>query len=334
MNNFNGPRQTPFFADPSVRAQLRLNDQQFNQLNTAYQRAFQRYDRSLRGLGTGSSAAQRQQRLANTAAARSGAARTSPGASNSRVGTTNNRVATTGEGNTLRTGPATGSANAPATGEAAEAAVRRNSTTEATTGTGTATTGTSTPNTGTTATNRTPLTTGSNLGTATDEQSRLAALQRFNTEFNSALDTAFTDPTMRDRFNQLNLQFRGIGAFNDPALQRQLNLTAQQRQQLASLNGQWRRDLMNLQRANRSNLSQQQLNDLRARFATQLNGILTPEQQQQWTQMTGQPFDFPVTTFFPTTPATGENVVPGSTDTRPSSPQSRAARAPQTQPVR
>ena len=44
-------------------------------------------------------------------------------------------------------------------------------------------------------------------------------------------------------------------------------------------------------------------NNVQSQFATQLSSILTPEQQQIWTQLIGQPFVFSPTVFGTGTPA-------------------------------
>jgi hypothetical protein len=130
---------------------------------------------------------------------------------------------------------------------------------------------------------------------------------RYATEFNTAVDSTFTDPATRQRFNQLNWQYQGVGAFNDPMVQQQLKLTPQQRQQFATLNAEWRQTLMELQRESRTNLTQQQFDDLRARFMSRLNTLLTPAQQQQWAQLIGQPYEFPYTSYLSPTNTTAAN---------------------------
>jgi hypothetical protein len=260
-----------------------MNNRQFNQLNAAYLRALERYNR-----GLNSPAARIQNRRA--AAANSGTAN-------------------------VATGTATNVDGTP---------------TASTSGAATATT-----NDGPAAAPRTI--TNSPAPTSIEEQQRLARLQQlqdqFRNDFNTSLDATFTDPAMRQRFNQLNLQSQGLGAFNDPAIQQQLNLSAQQRQQLAALNAQWRRDLMNLQRGNRNNLTQAEFDALRAQYAARLNAILTVQQQQSWGQLVGQPFNFPFTIFLPPTEPVVDRRGDSPTTNQAPAPSS-ALRSPQTQTVR
>jgi hypothetical protein len=106
---------------------------------------------------------------------------------------------------------------------------------------------------------------------------------------------------MRQRFNQLGLQFQSFDAFNNPQIQQQLNLTAQQRQQLQTLAAQWRNQLRELQTGNRARLTPEQWNALRSQFMNRMNTVLTPEQQQLWAQLIGPTFNFPITAYAPPT---------------------------------
>ncbi len=68
--------------------------------------------------------------------------------------------------------------------------------------------------------------------TAAQRTQQMQDLQNaFNQQMATAAQNAITDPNGLQRFNQLSLQFQGLGAFNNPQVQQQLNLSAQQRQQ-------------------------------------------------------------------------------------------------------
>jgi hypothetical protein len=141
------------------------------------------------------------------------------------------------------------------------------------------------------------------LGNNLTEQQRMQQMQqleaRFNQEFGQSLDTTFTDPRMRNRFNQIGTQFRGASAFNDPMVRRQLNLTPAQLRQVRRLEAAWRQRLQQLRRAGNDNpqLTQQQFNELQMQNMQQLNTVLTPEQQRIWAQLNGQPVTFAPQTF-------------------------------------
>jgi len=172
----NGISQNPFFSNQAVRQQLRMNDTQFNSLNSAYRDAYSNYQNSLNGLGKNLTADQRTQQM--------------------------------------------------------------------------------------------------------------EMLQnKFNDRFNQNVNSTLTDPGMRNRFEQLNRQYMGLSNFNNPAVQKQLNLTPQQLNQIRQLSTSIRSQESN---ANPS-LNQSQLY---SQTWDQLNSILTPQQQQTWSQLTGERFDF------------------------------------------
>lgn len=139
-------------------------------------------------------------------------------------------------------------------------------------------------------------------------QQRAAQLQQlqanFNQQFGQTVDTTFTDPQLRTRFNQLNWQFRPFAAFNDATVNRQLQLTPQQQRDLRQLGSQWREQMQRLRRAGRNAASDpqaanEQFAAMQLQFQQQMQQIMTPQQLQAWTQMTGEPFNFPRTAFFP-----------------------------------
>jgi hypothetical protein len=131
------------------------------------------------------------------------------------------------------------------------------------------------------------------------EQQRMQQMMQlenqFNQNFNRTLDTTFTDPRMRTRFNQLNWQFQGFGAFNDPVVRQQLEITPAQQRQFRQVNAEWRRQLQQMRRAGNdqnARLTQEQMAQLRQQYQQQLQTLLTPEQQQRWARLAGQ--EFPV----------------------------------------
>jgi hypothetical protein len=254
--SFNGMSQTPFFNDPGVRQQLGLNNNQFNQLNRAYQQSLLRYNQNLRTRDNsgvtntvgGQQARQRNIRQGANGDATADVNQNTPGRDNTNVtNTVGGQQARQAE---IRAGVDAGvRAGTDATSDRQGVATRR------------------------------------------DLQANTAG------DFDTALDSTFSDPAMRERFNQLNLQYRGVNAFDDPMVQQQLNLTPQQQQQFDRMIAEWNRDLANMQRSRRGNVTQDQFSDLRTRFTNRVNRVLTPEQQQQWTTMAGQAYDFPFSAY-------------------------------------
>ena len=58
---------------------------------------------------------------------------------------------------------------------------------------------------------------------------------QFNQQFGQTVDTTFTDPQLRQRFNQLDWQYRPFAAFNDATVNRELQMTPQQQRQMRQL---------------------------------------------------------------------------------------------------
>jgi len=136
------------------------------------------------------------------------------------------------------------------------------------------------------------------------EQQRELQLQQFQSQFNQDLsgtvNSTLTDPQARSRYSQLNNQFNGFNAFNDPTVRRQLNLTPDQIRQLRTLSGNWRQQLQQFRAGNngQGTVDPTEWAQMQQQFATQLNGVLTPQQQQMWAQQTGQQYNFAPSTFF------------------------------------
>jgi len=61
--NFGGMNQTPWFGNQDIRQNLKLNNDQFNQLNRAYSNAWNRYQQGITALDSNLTDQQRQQRM-------------------------------------------------------------------------------------------------------------------------------------------------------------------------------------------------------------------------------------------------------------------------------
>jgi len=132
----------------------------------------------------------------------------------------------------------------------------------------------------------------------TPEQ-RALQVERLQLQFNQSLagttNSTLTNPQTLNRFNQLNRQFMGFNAFNDPTIRQQLNLTPDQLRQLRTVQNNFRQQLQQLRRGAGNDLSsvdQTQWNQIMQQYVSTLNNVLTPEQQQMWQQLVGQPFTF------------------------------------------
>lgn len=99
------------------------------------------------------------------------------------------------------------------------------------------------------------------------------------------------------RYNQLYLQHQGWQAFDDPEIQRKLNLTDEQRQKINQLQSDYQTQWGNLNKefgTDREGAARR-YNELRQKNREQMNSLLNEQQRQTWREMTGDPFDFPHT---------------------------------------
>jgi hypothetical protein len=160
----------------------------------------------------------------------------------------------------------------------------------------------------------------SQLGRDLNEQQRMQRLRElegnFQRDFSTSTNRVFTDPQQRERFNQLYLQYQGYGAFSDPRIQQQLNLTPQQRQRLNELNTEWNSQMGRLGTEFRTGDEgvTNRMRTLQQQFNQRFNTILNDEQRQTWQGMVGEPFNFPPEVFFQTNTDVGTqlNTNPGA----------------------
>jgi hypothetical protein len=101
-------------------------------------------------------------------------------------------------------------------------------------------------------------------------------------------------PQQFQRYQQLEHQFQGINALNNPAVQQELTLSAQQRQQLGRYAQQYNQATGNLY-GHGGNMGSpiNPYGTIRNQMNQTINSILTPQQQLRWRQMTGEPYNFP-----------------------------------------
>ena len=145
------------------------------------------------------------------------------------------------------------------------------------------------------------------------EQQRTQQMQKLQQDFynnlNSSSGVTLTNPDQRQRYNQLSLQYRGTGAFQDPTVQQRLNLTDSQRQQLQQNEQAWNQQMSQLHRDFQTDptAASKRFDTLRQQNLQQMNSVLTPAQRSTWQQMSGQPYNFQPNVFFPSNQNTQGN---------------------------
>lgn len=139
-----------------------------------------------------------------------------------------------------------------------------------------------------------------NLSPEQRDQRMRALQQDFYADLSQSTGNMITDPTQRQRYNQLYWQFRGYNVFDDPTIQQKLNLTDAQRQKLAQYGRDWYAQMGKYNRDFQTDRegTTKRFNEARQQEWQRLISVLTPEQQQMWRQMTGEFYTFPPSVYF------------------------------------
>ena len=131
----------------------------------------------------------------------------------------------------------------------------------------------------------------------TNEQRSLQAqaINRFYQDLSTSSQNVF-DANQRARFNQLQLQYRGYQSFNDPAIAQRLNLTSAQNARLRDYEQVYDQQLTNFYKFQSvdPNVMSTRFGELRNDLNRRVDGVLSPEQQVIWKQLTGDPYQFRV----------------------------------------
>ncbi|MFO0866416.1 MAG: hypothetical protein U0744_17520 [Gemmataceae bacterium] len=101
-------------------------------------------------------------------------------------------------------------------------------------------------------------------------------------------------PDQYNRFRQMEMQYRGWNSFNDPQVQKELNLTQQQREQLQTYQNRWNQTMNQVYSSTPQNreAAMKSYQDARLQYDKQVQQFLTPEQRRAWAQMMGDPYEF------------------------------------------
>ncbi len=128
-----------------------------------------------------------------------------------------------------------------------------------------------------------------------DQQKVLKELQyNYNADVLQSTLAVFTRP-QAIRYRQLELQNRGLAAFNDPTVKRQLNLSPGQVDRLRALDERTNRALREIDRATQGNRAEanRRYDTLQRETENRVNSILNANQRKTWQDMTGERFVLP-----------------------------------------
>lgn len=146
------------------------------------------------------------------------------------------------------------------------------------------------------------------LNSDLSEEKRLLRQQElsgdFHQNFSRTRDEVLTDAAARERYNQLHLQYRTYGSFDDPEVRNQLKLTTEQLQTFRQHDRQWNRDMRTWERDYPTNaeLVLKRYNESRSEYNERVKSDLTPEQLRTYSNLVGKPHNFGPDAYFPTAP--------------------------------
>lgn len=149
--------------------------------------------------------------------------------------------------------------------------------------------------------------------TPEQRQLQLAELRnQFRKDFAHGLDAVISTPSDRQRYHQLDWQYQGYGAFEDPAVVDKLNLSNAQRRKFDQFGRDWHHQFNNWRRSYPHNQQRvgRQLEEGRRQMWDDINATLTPEQREKWREMIGKRYEFEPDAFFPHEPASHTTLKP------------------------
>ncbi len=134
-----------------------------------------------------------------------------------------------------------------------------------------------------------------------ERQRRIAAAySTFHKNYYDNTAKVFVDADTRNRYNQLNVQYQGYAAFNDPQVQTRLKLTEEQRRDFNRYYTDWNKQMntYGTEYAKDREAVNKQFGEYWKKSRAHINETLTPEQRRSWNEMTGEAYDFSADAYF------------------------------------
>jgi hypothetical protein len=126
------------------------------------------------------------------------------------------------------------------------------------------------------------------------------ALNHFQGDLNTAVDQILSEPYARNRFKQLDWQYKLYDSFNDPVVRSKLKLTDDQLLELNLDRRNWNRQLLEYQAAynQKPEVVTKKFLDSRIEAQEKIKSVLTPEQEILWNELLGEPYNFGFDTYY------------------------------------
>jgi hypothetical protein len=129
------------------------------------------------------------------------------------------------------------------------------------------------------------------------QEERFEKMRELNQKVSADLDKELADilkPEQIKRYKQLQVQQRGLQAFNDPEVQKALKLTDDQKDKLKTIGEDARKEMAGLREEFQSNRegAMKKMTMIRKESMDKAISVLSDEQKTAWKDMTGAPFEF------------------------------------------
>ncbi|HXD86275.1 MAG TPA: hypothetical protein VN641_07265 [Urbifossiella sp.] len=134
------------------------------------------------------------------------------------------------------------------------------------------------------------------------DKDKFAEIAKERTTLNDEIKKVVSDtltPDQMKRLNQIDLQYKGMRAFSDEKVVKQLNLTEAQTAKIKGINEEYRNDSKGLgfggfgknQDKEKAAENQKKREKLTKAAMADIEDVLTADQRKQWKEMVGSPFD-------------------------------------------
>jgi Spy/CpxP family protein refolding chaperone len=100
-------------------------------------------------------------------------------------------------------------------------------------------------------------------------------------------------PDQLKRFKQIELQVQGTRAFQDPEVQKELNLTDDQKDKIKTISEDAGKEMQEARKSSQGNFEEagKKFRVIQKDAREKAVAVLTPEQKKTWKEMTGEPFE-------------------------------------------
>lgn len=124
---------------------------------------------------------------------------------------------------------------------------------------------------------------------------------QFHNRMDTALEETLADEAARARYQQLHLQYHGVGAMSEPSVQKRLKLTVAQKEKFHAAHRQWEDALAKFFQdyPDNAKAATQKFEKARLEASKNFRETLTDAQKKTWQQYTGRPFEFPSDAYLP-----------------------------------